>query len=186
MSRRGSGRWDSCSRDRGATRRPHPAAAGRPRHRRNLEGGAEPRRWRVSRRSVRERRCDRAASRSPRAAFVATAPEVKSALSEQPRRVRGSLALRPNRGPVSRASTQPEEVIWLPHDCGLPAPWFGLPRRRGMVRSGVSPGLVCGLFRMSGALMSGPHAQSCLRVGPDALSLEAMDTVRMGARSELR
>jgi hypothetical protein len=50
-------------------------------------------------------------------------------------------------------------LICLPHDCGLPASWFGLPRTSRVVRSGDFPGLICGLFRMSGALTSGSYAQ---------------------------
>ena len=44
------------------------------------------------------------------------------------------------------------------HCCGLTAPGSDCPRTHGPVGSGDSSHLVCGLFRMSGGLMSGSCA----------------------------
>jgi hypothetical protein len=120
ISRRCSGGSDSSSRDRGATRRPDPADAGRPRYRRGREGGADPQGCRVSdarSESVLVRlSCLTVAARC----FVATVREVKGALSEQPNMcgVRSLCGLTVAR--FQRTSSQPEEAYRAASYCGLP------------------------------------------------------------------
>jgi len=93
---------------------------------------------------------------------VATAREVRSALSEQPNVYRIRLLCGLTVARFQRTSTQPEEAYsGCPMIVGLSAPWFGLPWTRGAVRSGDSPHVICGLFRMSGALTSGIYAHRC-------------------------
>ena len=103
-------------------------------------------------------RCDRL-PHGRRAAVMATVREVKSALSEQPNVYRSRSLWGLTVGRFRRPSTRPRRLMLRPHDCGLPAPWFGLPQTSGMGRSGDSPGLICGLFRMFDALPSGSYAQ---------------------------